>query len=115
MWPDEDRCFWTSKRRFYIAPFINLISFFKVNIVTSILELLKLNLGFIFNVNTLTSASLPNYNSSNSNTINYSSNNMYTNPNPMYSFLEQENLSRFSRFSNPIISYDYKCGNYIGI
>jgi hypothetical protein len=21
MWPDEDRCFWASKRRFYIAPF----------------------------------------------------------------------------------------------
>lgn len=28
---------------------------------------------------------------------------------------EKENLSRFSRFSNPILSYDYKCGHYIGI
>jgi hypothetical protein len=29
--------------------------------------------------------------------------------------LESENLFRFSRFTNPVISYDYKCGNYIGI
>jgi hypothetical protein len=32
-----------------------------------------------------------------------------------YAFLESENLFRFSRFTNPVISYDYKCGNYIGI
>jgi hypothetical protein len=27
MWPDEDRCFWASKRRFYIAPFDGNFSF----------------------------------------------------------------------------------------
>ena len=27
MWPDEDRCFWASKRRFYIAPFDGIFSF----------------------------------------------------------------------------------------
>ena len=27
MWPDDDRCFWASKRRFYIAPFDGLYKF----------------------------------------------------------------------------------------
>ena len=29
MWPDDDRCFWASKRRFYIAPFDGIYSFAK--------------------------------------------------------------------------------------
>jgi hypothetical protein len=29
-------------------------------------------------------------------------------------FSEKENLSRFSRFANSTVSYDYKCGNYLG-
>ena len=33
----------------------------------------------------------------------------------MSDFSEKSATSRFSRFSNPTISYDYKCGNYIGI
>jgi hypothetical protein len=32
-----------------------------------------------------------------------------------YNNSEKDNLSRFSRFTNPILSYDYKCGHYIGI
>ncbi len=27
MWPDDDRCFWASKRRFYIAPFDGIYTF----------------------------------------------------------------------------------------
>ena len=27
MWPDDDRCFWASKRRFYIAPFSGIYNF----------------------------------------------------------------------------------------
>ena len=27
MWPDDDRCFWASKRRFYIAPFNGIYNF----------------------------------------------------------------------------------------
>ena len=27
MWPDDDRCFWASKRRFYIAPFNGIYKF----------------------------------------------------------------------------------------
>jgi hypothetical protein len=31
------------------------------------------------------------------------------------SFSEVTNSYRFNRFSNPLISYDYKCGHYLGI
>jgi hypothetical protein len=30
-------------------------------------------------------------------------------------FLETSNNVRFTRFNNPLISYDYKCGHYLGI
>jgi len=30
-------------------------------------------------------------------------------------FLETSNQVRFTRFNNPLISYDYKCGHYLGI
>lgn len=33
----------------------------------------------------------------------------------LYTNLESENLMRFSRFNSPVLSYDYKCGHYIGI
>jgi hypothetical protein len=33
----------------------------------------------------------------------------------VYSNLETSDEYRFNRFSNPIISYDYKCGHYLGI
>lgn len=33
----------------------------------------------------------------------------------LYTSSENENLMRFSRFTNPTLSYDYKCGHYIGI
>jgi hypothetical protein len=39
------------------------------------------------------------------------SNNDYS----IYSNLETSDDYRFNRFSNPIISYDYKCGHYLGI
>lgn len=30
-------------------------------------------------------------------------------------YSETTNTPRFSRFSNPVVSYDFKCGHYIGI
>jgi hypothetical protein len=47
--------------------------------------------------------------------VNFSSTNILPAQDLKYSFMEKENISRFSRFSNPVISYDYKCGNYLGI
>jgi hypothetical protein len=102
---------------FSFTPLVSTLSFFKASTLTSIVDLFKLNLGFIFNVNTTnpTTNNLGNLSGVESSRVNYSSMNFYSMSSIKYSFLEQESLSRFSRFSNPIISYDYKCGNYIGI
>jgi hypothetical protein len=47
------------------------------------------------------------------NTENISSTNITENMSS--SFSEVTNSYRFNRFSNPLISYDYKCGHYLGI
>jgi hypothetical protein len=31
-----------------------------------------------------------------------------------YNFLEKSDSQRFTRFSNPLINYDYKTGHYLG-
>jgi hypothetical protein len=33
----------------------------------------------------------------------------------IYTNLESSSNIRYNRFSNPVISYDYKCGHYLGI
>jgi hypothetical protein len=33
----------------------------------------------------------------------------------IYSNLESSTDVRYNRFSNPVVSYDYKCGHYLGI
>lgn len=47
------------------------------------------------------------------NTENISTLDLMTNSNTLLS--ETSNNVRFSRFTNPLISYDYKCGHYLGI
>lgn len=37
------------------------------------------------------------------------------NENSESQFSDSTAYGRFLRFSNPLISYDYKCGNYLGI
>ena len=41
--------------------------------------------------------------------------NIDSNSNTTSSLSEVSNSYRFNRFSNPLISYDYKCGHYLGI
>jgi len=45
----------------------------------------------------------------------YKSENLETTTPINISSSELSNTGRFNRFSNPIISYDYKCGHYLGI
>jgi hypothetical protein len=52
------------------------------------------------------------------NSVTYTSDNLTTNglkesSNALFS--ETSNNVRFTRFNNPLISYDYKCGHYLGI
>jgi hypothetical protein len=64
---------------------------------------------FIKNSNSLETASESTfYNSENITNVNSSLNSSS-------SLSEVSNSYRFNRFSNPLISYDYKCGHYLGI
>lgn len=51
------------------------------------------------------------------NNVNFKSENLSSSLNNESSnnFAELSNSFRFTRFNNPLISYDYKCGNYLGI
>jgi hypothetical protein len=102
---------------FYFAPVVSTLSFLKTSSLANLVNLIKLNLGFSFSLvsPSVTRSALVQTNDSTAGFVSYSSSNIYNSLDPKYSFLEQDSLSRFSRFSNPIISYDYKCGNYIGI
>jgi hypothetical protein len=53
---------------------------------------------------------------SETNQVEYSSDNiLYSNDNTTSLTSELSNSFRMVRFNNPLISYDYKCGNYLGI
>jgi hypothetical protein len=99
-----------------MSPVISVSSLLTSLPFTNLLTLLKSNI----NLSVSLSSSNPvlevgNGPSASVSSINYFSSDVVSQGDVKYSFLEQSSLSRFSRFSNPIISYDYKCGNYIGI
>jgi hypothetical protein len=100
---------------FYITPATSIISFFKMDSCGALLNTLKLN----FSINFSAFSALPKPSTTHVNASptlsNYSSTNQFSEFQAKYSFTEHESLSRFSRFANPTISYDFKCGNYIGI
>jgi hypothetical protein len=70
-----------------------------------------------FNLNIFSNFKYKVFNESRINDYNvfYKSENLETTTPINISSLELSNSSRFNRFSNPIISYDYKCGHYLGI
>jgi hypothetical protein len=89
------------------------LSFLERSFFSSLILTLKINFSFISLPRKITA-----YNNLEDTTISKA---LYTSSNTAYSndiksfYSENNSFSRFSRFSNPIISYDYKCGNYIGI
>lgn len=99
---------------------LNLNSLFSL---TSILNVLKQtiisNLNITFSTEFSTKQNLETtILASSDNTINYSTDNLNSNnsiesTNNLLS--ETSNNVRFTRFNNPLISYDYKCGHYLGI
>ena len=50
-----------------------------------------------------------------SNNVAFESNNVASENENLYSQLESSSNYRNNTFTNPIISYDYKCGHYLGI
>jgi hypothetical protein len=56
------------------------------------------------------------FKSTESNTVSYVSSPISKNiENDESQFSDSTAYGRFLRFNNPLISYDYKCGNYLGI
>jgi hypothetical protein len=74
------------------------------------------NVGYIYNMSA-SPVSVSDEHSEASKTL-YSSSN-YDLPEPLnstaYNYIEDSSEYRHNRFSNSIISYDYKCGHYLGI
>jgi len=90
------------------------------NIPTSLANLMSFNLTSFKFYTTSSSNFKENFNnvkSENETTV-FNSENMTminSNSNISSSLSETSNSYRFNRFSNPLISYDYKCGHYLGI
>ena len=82
------------------------------------LQYLYRTLFINFNLSYLTSSPV----STNFNTAMYSDSTVYTSSkqakttqDSLYSNLESSSDVRYNKFSNPVVSYDYKCGHYLGI
>lgn len=102
---------------FTLIQSVNFKSVFSVspsNLLSSMFNVLTqtFNMSYLSSFNSgLTTSS---YNSQSSQEVSYSSNN-YGNIDNLYSYLESSSSARYNRFSNSIVSYDYKCGHYLGI
>jgi hypothetical protein len=90
---------------------MTLFSFSSISqLSTSLLYNLPLG-GFIMDFRT--TYTLPE--SSVSNKISFDSNNVSSEESNVYSQVESSSNFRNNTFLNPIISYDFKCGHYLGI
>jgi hypothetical protein len=110
---------------FYMNSVINIIgslnfhSFFTLTQISTILKSItssncSIDLHF-FKAFFVTNYS---YEKKTSSSTNYTTNNLNASSNIDMSntnFSETSNNVRFTRFNNPLISYDYKCGHYLGI
>ena len=80
---------------------------------SAFLQLLTLNFNFSTIVSSFAFNNSPTEVSS---AVMYTSNSSISNSKEsLYSNLESSSDVRYNRFSNPVISYDYKCGHYMGI
>jgi len=92
-----------------------LLTLFSFNTVNQLISALLSN--FSFGLNYVNSAvSLSQFNSvDNSNSVNFESNDVSSTTDSLYSQLGSSSDFRNNPFTNPIISYDYKCGHYLGL
>jgi len=77
-----------------------------------------MSLNFNLNIATSTNASVTATDYTALEETSFSSDNLTTvssGENFTNSMSELSTTLRFTRFNNPLISYDYKCGNYLGI
>jgi hypothetical protein len=81
--------------------------------VSSFLQLaiLNFNVSNVSNLFTLVSVASP----ASTSTLYSSNSSTASTKDTLYTNLESSSDVRYNRFSNPVISYDYKCGHYLGI
>lgn len=82
------------------------------NLMPNFFNIITLNLNLSMNITETYSYTPLN---TNSNTINYHTDNLNTSTETDSRFTDSTTYGRFIRFNNPLISYDYKCGHYLGI
>lgn len=114
--------YFISTLNLYFSLFINafspqsLISLLSLNTLSHLALTLTTNFSFgltsAYNTNSDATIVLP---SSASNAVNFESNDVSTPSDLIYSQLGSSSDFRNNAFTNPIISYDYKCGHYLGL
>jgi hypothetical protein len=98
-----------------VNPLVSLSSMLFLNNYTNLFLIIRSNFSFnTFSSYSNASLSMLNETTSSQQQL-FSSKNVNDFGSQISDYSEKDNFSRFSRFSNPIVSYDYKCGNYIGI
>jgi len=94
----------------------SLFTFLQPSVIFT--SVLALNTSFVTNTNIISSTQ-PTFQETQVgaatvfSTENLNFNNAHEGTNALFS--ETSNNARFTRFNNPLISYDYKCGHYLGI
>ena len=84
-----------------------------INVLPNLLTLISFNMNINFNLPTY---SLYTTLSSNNTSVKFQTSSITPNSSTDEDkFSDSTTYGRFLRFSNPLISYDYKCGNYLGI
>jgi hypothetical protein len=105
---------------FNISLFPTTQSFFHNSFYTYLIDIFSFNFRFssVFTEKSSTFVKSPNITANSTNDLTMFSGKVAYENNLGSSFYlnsEKENLLRFSRFTSPTLSYDYKCGHYIGI
>ena len=91
----------------------SFVSFLTINNLYNLLTSTFLN--FNFSYYNMTSINLAPSNELAGTTVYNSSKGIKAQQDVIYSNLESSSDVRYNKFSNPVVSYDYKCGHYLGI
>lgn len=91
----------------------SIMSILSLNTASNVFSTILLNFNFSSFSYTPNVNSKPLYNSAPN--LNFESNNIAPEQSQLYSQIDSSSNSRNNLFNNPVISYDYKCGHYLGL
>jgi len=93
--------------------FSSILSIFNLSNLAYLFSAFLSNFNFSYSFNSY--INLANSTLNNNTTVYSTSKALTTSQDSVYSNLESSSDVRYNKFSNPIVSYDYKCGHYLGI